>query len=576
MKTICYLRVLFLWTINFLIINPALMAQEEAAQKCLYNAKIYTLNESEQVVDAVAIMNDKILATGSYVDIVKRYCNSSTEMIDLGGGIAYPGFIEGHGHFFNLGDSKLKLDLSNVENWNEVQEIIKNKVKLTDKGDWIEGNGWHQEKWNHKPEHAVYGYPMHTSLSAMSMDNPVVLVHASLHACFANARAMEIAGILDDTPDPPGGKIMRDKQGKAIGIFEENAADLIYRAMEKDKAAKGEAARKDYWSRVINIAQQECLKNGITGFHDAGVEFKDIDYYKEKAEEGSLKVRLYTMLWANLDELKNNKEAFPYTDFNGFLMIKSIKKMLDGALGSHGAWFTESYHDHKNNHGQNIISVEELSAIAEFAADNDMQLCVHCIGDKANHEVLNMYEKIYSYYSDKPDMRWRIEHAQHLLESDIPRFGNLGVIPSMQTCHCTSDALFVEKRLGHKRASKGAYAWRSLMDSGAMIVNGTDTPIESIDPIANFYSAVTRKGKNGDTFFPDQKMSRIEALKAITVNAAYASFQERLKGTIEPGKWADITVLSKDILTIPDDQILKTNVTHTIVGGQLMYKNERE
>ena len=234
MKTICYLRVLFLWTINFLIINPALMAQEEAAQKCLYNAKIYTLNESEQVVDAVAIMNDKILATGSYVDIVKRYCNSSTEMIDLGGGIAFPGFIEGHGHFFNLGDSKLKLDLSNVENWNEVQEIIKNKVKLTDKGDWIEGNGWHQEKWNHKPEHAVYGYPMHTSLSAMSMDNPVVLVHASLHACFANARAMEIAGILDDTPDPPGGKIMRDKQGKAIGIFEENAMDLLTKALEED------------------------------------------------------------------------------------------------------------------------------------------------------------------------------------------------------------------------------------------------------------------------------------------------------------------------------------------------------
>lgn len=558
----------------FLLLFPLFnnIGAQQAADLLFYNARIYTLNENNDICEALAVKDGKVLATGTFIDMMKKYFSQSTERINLMGGVAYPGFIEGHGHFFNLGDSKIKLDLTSVQNWNEVEEMVRIAVKKSVKGEWIEGRGWHQEKWDKEPELGFNGYPRHTYISALSRSKPVVLTHASGHACFANKLAMKLAGISDTMRDPPGGKIIRDDEGRLIGVFEENAADLIYAAMDKYKAEKGEKARKKYWEKAIVIAEDQCLKNGITSFHDAGVSFKDLPYFKERAENGDLKLRLYTMIWADINELKANRDLYPYIDMNGYLTIRSIKKMVDGALGSHGAWLSKPYDDDPAHTGQNTLSLVELAEVAEFAAENDLQLCVHSIGDRANHEVLNVYDSTMQMYSDKTDMRWRIEHAQHLNKEDIPRFAKLGVLPSVQTCHCTSDAPFVEKRLGPQRAMEGAYPWRSLLDAGSILINGTDTPVEPIDPIANFYSAITRKSNSGKAFYPEQQMTPEEALLAITKNAAYGAFQDKIKGTLEPGKWADITVLTGDLLRLESEKIREVKVSFTIIGGKIMYQ----
>jgi len=558
--------------ISIIISFSSCAKKKEPADLVLKNGKIVTVDEVKPEAQAIAVRGDIIVAVGSNRQI-KPYLDQATKVIDLEGKLAIPGFIDAHGHFTSLGESKLKLDLMRVKNWDEIVAMVEEAVRKAKPGEWIQGRGWHQEKWDKAPVPNIEGLPLHHSLSIVSPDNPVLLTHASGHASFANAKAMELAGITKMTPDPPGGEIVRDSEGDPIGVFRETAQGLLRRPMAHYVEERTDEEKKAERRQVIELAVQECLSKGVTSFHDAGSSFETIDLFKELAEEGKLGVRLYVMV---RDSNERTKELLPEYKFIGLgenhLTVRAIKRAIDGALGPHGAWLLEPYTDLKNSVGLNTTPVDEIKEAAQIAIENGFQVCVHAIGDRANRETLDIFEEAFKAHPDKLDLRWRIEHSQHLHPADIPRFGQLGVVASMQGIHCTSDAPYVIKRLGEKRAEEGAYVWQKLMKSGAIICNGTDVPVEDVDPIACFYATVSRKLKDGTVFYPDQKMSREEALRSYTLNCAYAAFEEDIKGSLTPGKLADITVLSQDIMTIPEEEILSTEVLYTIVGGKVMYQ----
>jgi hypothetical protein len=321
------------------------------------------------------------------------------------------------------------------------------------------------------------------------------------------------------------------------------------------------------------LAAEECLSKGITSFHDAGVSFRTVDLFRKLAGEGKLGVRLYVMLGEDSEALAERISQYRIINEGDYhLTVRSIKRLMDGALGAHGAWLLEPYTDMPTSSGLNTESLEEMAATARVAIENDFQLCTHAIGDRGNRETLDLYQATFEANPDKTDTRWRIEHAQHIHPDDQPRFAELGVIAAMQGIHCTSDGPYVPMRIGEERARQNAYPWRNLLDSGAVIVNGTDAPVEDVDPIASYYASVSRKMANGEYFFPEQKMTREEALRSYTLDAAYGAFEEDIKGSITPGKLGDITVLSKDIMTIPEDEIPTTEVLYTIVGGEVRYR----
>lgn len=544
------------------------------ADLVLLNGKIVTVDEAKPEVEALAVKDGLILAVGK-TSTIKKYMSENTEVIDLEGKLGVPGFIDAHGHFMSLGQSKMRLDLTRAKNWDEIVQLVAEAVKKASPGEWILGRGWHQEKWDTTPEPNVDGLPYHHNLSRVSPENPVLLTHASGHSSIANAKAMELAGVTRGTPDPPGGEIVRDPKGNPIGVFRETAQGLVRIALSTYLASRPPEAARNEERRAVELAAEECLEKGVTGFHDAGVSFKTIDLYRELAEAGKLGIRLYVMIGEGNESLKKSISDYRIIRAgDNHLTVRSIKRVADGALGAHGAWLFEPYTDLPTSVGLNTYPIDALRETAEIAIENDFQLCVHAIGDRANREVLNVYEEAFKHHPQKKNLRWRIEHAQHLHPEDIPRFGDLGVIASMQGIHCTSDGPWVIKRLGEKRAEEGAYVWQKLMKSGAVICNGTDTPVEDVDPLACFYATVTRRMKNGKSFFPEQKMSREEALRSYTLNCAYASFQEDILGSLTPGKLADITVLSKDIMTVPEDEILEAEVLYTIVGGKVLYRKQ--
>ena len=542
------------------------------ADLVLHNGKIVTVDEAIGEAQAIAIRGDRILAVGSN-EQVSGFISDSTSVIDLNGKLAIPGFIEGHGHFMSLGQSKMNLDLMTVRNWGEAIQMVATAVSEASPGEWIIGRGWHQEKWDKLPHGSVEGFPTHHAMSAVSPNNPVFLSHASGHASFANKKAMDMAGISAATLDPPGGEILRDDQGQPIGIFRERASGLISRAQS---ASGNRESGADLTRRAIELATRECLSKGVTSFQDAGSSFGTIDTFVEMAQSGELGVRLWVMIresnariLANIDQYKTLQRVG-----NNHLTVGGIKRSIDGALGSRGAWMLEPYTDSPQSTGLATATIKDVTETAEIAIKHGLQLCVHAIGDQANREVLNIFEKAYTANPQNDDLRWRVEHAQHLHIDDIPRFGQLGVIASMQGIHCTSDAPWVLARLGYERASEGAYVWQKLMQSGAVVTNGTDTPVEDVSPIASYYATVSRRLNDGSVFFGDQRMSRMDALRSYTINAAYAAFEEDIKGTLTAGKLADIVVLSQDILTIPEKQIPHTQVELTILGGKVAYRRK--
>ena len=543
---------------------PASGPAPEAADLVLLNGKIVTVDESVPQVEALAARDGLIVAVGTTAEI-ERYAGPDTERIDLEGRLAVPGFIEGHGHFLGVGDSRIQLDLRAAGTWDEIVARVAAAAAEAEPGAWIRGRGWHQDKWDAVPEPAVEGFPVHDSLSAASPENPVLLTHASGHALFANARAMELAGVDASTPDPPGGEILRGPDGRPTGLFRENAEELIH-------AARGGGEGLAEVRKMVELASVECLAKGVTSFQDAGTSFEDVALLRQVADE-ALGIRLWMMVRDSNEELAAGIGALrDETRGDRRLTVGGIKVSVDGALGSRGAWLLEPYTDKPDWTGLETVPMESVRETAEIAVGHGVQLCIHAIGDRANREVLDVYEETFAAHPDKTDLRWRIEHAQHLHPDDIPRFGELGVIASVQTVHCTSDGPWVPDRIGDQRAEEGAYVWRKLIETGAHVLNGTDVPVEDVSPIANFHAAVSRRLPDGSRFYPDQVLGREEALRTATLDAAWGVFEEDVKGSLAAGKLADVVVLSNDILTIAEDDIPATRVDLTILGGEVVYR----
>ncbi len=533
----------------------------DPAELVVLNGRLVTLAGPAEA-GALAAAGGRIVFVGS-TDEARSWIGPDTEVLDLEGRLGVPGFIEGHGHFWGVGEARLQLALEGAETWDEIVAQVAEAVADAEPGTWILGRGWHQSKWSETPVPAVQGLPTHHSLSAVSPENPVLLGHASGHMAFANARAMELAGIDAATADPEGGEIVRDADGEPTGALRETAENLV-------AGLRSENLEPSHVRQVVRLAAEESLAKGITSFQDAGSSFGLIDAYRQMADEGALPVRLWVMVRESNEAMAAELGRYRMIDRgDGFLTVRGIKRSIDGALGSHGAWLLDPYDDMPRSAGLNTTSLDVMEETARLAREHDFQFCVHAIGDRANRETLDMFERVLA--GDRT-RRWRVEHAQHLHPDDVPRFAELGVIASMQAVHCTSDGPWVPDRLGEQRSAEGAYVWRDLIDSGAVVTNGTDAPVEDVDPIASFHAAVSRQMTNGEVFHGGQRMTREEALRSYTIDAAYSAFEEDSKGSLEVGKYADLTVLSRDIMTIPEEEIPGTRVVYTIVGGRLAYR----
>jgi predicted amidohydrolase YtcJ len=547
---------------------------KRSADLVIRGGKIYTVSSTNEVAEAVAVKGGKIIFVGSSVD-ASEYIRENTNVIDLEGKILTPGFIEGHGHLMGVGYNELNLNFAETQSFGEMIEQVKNAVGRSSPGEWIIGGGWHQDKWDAKPPDMVKGFPVHKALSKISPDNPVFLRHASGHAALANAKAMEVSGVNAlsiekyNREEGEGGEVIRDALGNPTGLFNERAMNLI------DQHIPNNSRETD--ARALEVAIKACHENGITSFHDAGAGRSDIQLFRDFKKEGKLDLRLYVMITGTDPQLVY--EWFnrgPEIDSSGLLTIRSIKLNCDGALGSRGAWLLQPYADRPDFSGMATLPMDTVLKIAQEALKHNFQVCSHAIGDRANREILDRYEKAFGENpSNALNHRFRIEHAQHIDPADIPRFAALGVIPSMQAIHMASDRPWAIDRLGEKRIREGAYMWKSLLTSGARIVNGTDAPVEPLNPIPCFYASVTRKTLKGEPeggYEPEQKMTRTQALRSYTIDAAFGAFEEKIKGSIEPGKLADFTVFSHDLMTVPEDSILNTKVLMTIVGGRVVFQ----
>jgi len=546
-------------------------AQPQPADLVLLHGNVITVDAKRPRAQAIAVRGDRIAAVGSDAEISKL-AGPGTRTIDLRGRLAIPAFIEGHGHNLALGESKLVLDLAPAKTWDDIVAQVAEAARNAQPGVVIEGRGWHQEKWSRPPQPNVEGVPLHASLDRVSPANPVALEHASAHALFVNGAALKLAGITRETPNPAGGEIVKDAAGEPTGFLRESAQLLVRTAianLPKPSAAEAEAR----FRKFVELAGADALSKGVTTFHDAGASFATIDGYKRLADEGKLPVRLYAMVRFEADAaLDAGLDRYRMVGYaRGMLTVRSIKQQVDGALGSHGAWLLAPYLDLPSSTGLVLKPMPAFEQTARIAQKHGFQVSTHAIGDRANREVLDVYERIFRDHPEARDLRWRIEHAQHVQPQDVARFKRLGVIASMQGAHITSDAPWVPKRLGEERAWRTSYRWRSLMDAGAVVTNGTDTPVEDVDPIASFYGAVSRRTKDGAVFVPEQRVSREEALRSYTLNNAFAAFEEQEKGSLSPGKLADIAVLSKDILAVPEQEIPSARVDLTILGGAVRY-----
>ncbi len=557
-----------------LCVPAATRAQQRTADLVLRNGRIVTVDAARPEAQALAVVGDRIAAVGSDAEIA-RWVGPRTRVIDLGGKLAVPGFNESHGHFMGLGESLLELNLTKARSWNDIVAMVRAAAAKAKPGDWIVGRGWHQEKWDRAPQPNVEGLPYNTSLSAASPDNPVLLVHASGHGAYGNAKAFELAGIGPKTPDPAGGEIVRDAKGVAIGMLRDNAVGLVRAAMQRSQAGRTSAQVEARARRQATLAAEDAIRKGVTSFQDQGESFRTIAMLREMAAEGKMPIRLYAMVGAApAESLALYLPKIRVVGFaNNHFTVRAIGEITsDGALGTHSAWFLKPYDDVPTTTGLNVTPMARIRAMAEVALRDGYQVAVHAIGDRANHETLDLYQSIFQAHPQAKDLRWRIEHAQHLEPSDIPRFGRMHVIASMQGIHACSDGPYVVKRLGEQRAREGAYVWQSLLRSGATIANGTDVPVEDEDPIPNFACSVSRTLRDGSRFFPAQSMSRLEALRSYTLDAAYTEFMEKEKGSLTPAKLADIVVLSKDIMTVPAAEIPQAKVLYTIVGGKVLYE----
>jgi predicted amidohydrolase YtcJ len=564
--------VVFVFCFFLMAVACTKQSSSKSADLVLLNGKILTMDSENAEVDALAIKGDTVIALGSDEDI-QSYVSENTEVIDMKGMLAVPGLIDGHGHYMSLGESLTRIDLRPVKTWEEIVDLVAQEVEKAKPGEWIVGRGWHQDKWIRPPEPNMDGLPLHHGLSAISPENPVLLIHVSGHGVFVNARAMDMAGIYANTLEPIGGEIVRDADGNPTGMLRETAQDGAREALARFRALRSLDEIETEMRNHVRLAGEEALANGITTFHDMGETFETIDLFKRMAEEGSLPVRLCAAIQEPARILEEKMAMYRMVGYgDGYLTVRAIgEKVLDGALGTHGGLLLEPYSDKPESAGFIVTPIEDIQRSAELAIQHDYQMEIQGIGDRACRELLDIYEEQFAQNPDKEDFRWRIEHCQVIHPADLPRFRQLGVIASIRGVFATSDGPWVINRLGEERTRERGYLYRSLFQSGAIVINGTDPPVEDIDPIDNFYRSVTRKMGNGSVFYPEQRLTRQQALESYTVNPAFAAFEEDIKGTLEPGKLADITVFSKDIMTIPEEEILSTKIAYTIIGGKIKF-----
>jgi len=546
------------------------------ADLVLKNGTIATLDETHGEVEALAAAGDTIMAVGSTAD-VEAYVGANTRVIDLEGRLAVPGFIEGHGHFMGMGRAQMQLGLLGTQSWDRIVALVDSAADETAPGAWLEGRGWHQEKWTAEPERTVRGFPTNARLNEVAPDTPVYLTHASGHAAIANDAALERAGIGPNTANPQGGTIVRDRQGRATGVLLETAAGLVQGAIEQSRSDLSAQERRARKKKQVRLAAENALAHGVTSFHDQGASFETIELYREMAQNDNLGIRMYAMVSQSEVTPETQDSLAALRTVGGadhHFTVRTIGEVtVDGALGSRTAWMLEPYNDASGETGTNVTEMDRVREIAEIAMAEDYQLAVHAIGDRANRESLDLFASLFEKEGVAGEsLRWRIEHAQHLHPDDIPRFADLGVIASMQAMHACSDAPYNYKRLGAERVEQGAYLWKTLWEDGVVVGNGTDVPVEKIDPLANLHCTVAREVPGPDTSFTEEEtLTRRQALRSYTTKNAYAAFAEDVKGTLAPGMLADVAVLSENILDGPADKIREASVDYTIVGGTVAH-----
>lgn len=539
------------------------------ADMLITNGKIYTMDANNSVVEALAIRDGKIIDAGTTADITGRYAASRLE--NLNGQAAYPGFTDAHLHLMGIGRALQRIDLIGTKNFETILEKVKAKAATVPAGQWIQGRGWDQNDWEKKE------FPTNEALNALTPDHYVVLGRVDGHAILVNQKVLNLVGITRATQDPPGGQILRNAAGDPTGVLIDNAMDIVYNIIPPPSLAEDREA--------LDLAMESCLAAGLTSVHDAGVDTTGLRLYHDYGANQRLRLRIYAMLDGMQVGLSPTGGFMSLRDifikgpqknlYNNFLSIASVKLYSDGALGSRGAALLQPYSDDPKNSGLEVTAKDRIQQITEEAIQYGYQVNTHAIGDRGNRNVIDAYETAFKKFNaDGKTKRFRIEHAQVISLDDIPRLAPLGIIASMQPTHCTSDMYWAQDRLGAQRVL-GAYAWKRLMDSGALICNGSDAPVESNNPLWGIYAAVTRQdheGKPDGGWYPDQRMTVFEAIKGFTINAAYAAFEEDIKGSLEKGKLADIVVLSNDITTIPPKEILNTKVERTFVNGKVVYK----
>ena len=531
----------------------------------LHNARIYTVQADEPMAEAMAVEDGRIVAVGSETDVLAAY--TDWPRMDADGRTVVPGLIDAHAHLMGLGQSLLRADLVGTASKAEVVERLVAFAATLPEGAWLTGRGWDQNDWPAAAD-GSHPFPTRHDLDAAFPDRPVWISRVDGHAGWANTAALRAAGLDPDATapaDPVGGAILRDEAGHPSGVFVDNAEALIQNAIPAISEAELEEA--------LERALEATARVGLTGVHEAGVKLDTLAVYRRFIDEGRFGIRNYAMIGGDGATLAHFCESgllLGYGDDR--LTVRSLKLYADGALGSRGAALLADYSDDPGNHGLLFMPTEALQAIVMRAMACGLQVNTHAIGDGANRSVLDAYEGAIAETGGGPG-RHRIEHAQIMALDDIPRFAELGLIASMQPTHATSDMPWAEDRVGADRI-QGAYAWQRFRDAGVPLALGSDFPVERVSPLLGFYAAVTRQDPNGeppDGWMPDQRLTREEALRGFTLDAAYAAFMEEEVGSLEPGKWADFVLLSNDIMTVPAEQILATKVIATVLGGEVIY-----
>ena len=556
-KKFCYFFICIFFT---MFITCKETPSSSPADTIYINGHVVTMDTKDPEVEAFAVSQGKILSIGTSEEIASAYPEAG--VVDLERKTVMPGIIESHGHLLSLGQSFLELNVEGIEAPLQVILKVKEKVEDTPAGEWITGWGWDDGAW-------AKNYPTNEELSAISPENPVYLRGLHGFACWANAKALSVAGINKDTQNPENGEILKDPiTGRPTGILANEAQDLLTRHIPPMTVSQMEKALK--------LAIHECVKYGLTSIHEARTTTKMLEAFHSLKDKGELRSRIYVMLdWTEKDLIEVYYQSGPVLDPENMLTIRCIKIFVDGALGSRGAAMLEPYSDAPGKQGLIVTPEDEVFRLTSRALKNGLQVAIHAIGDYANRLTLTAFQRALDENPEVKDHRIRLEHAQVVALEDIPKFAPLGVVLSMQPPHATSDMPWAETRVGPERI-KGAYAWRSFLDSGVHMTLNSDFPGETLDPFFGMYAAMTRQTAEGEPeggWYPEQCLLRDEVLRAYTVEAAYSGFEEKLKGRISPGMLADFIVLSGDILHIPIQDFLKVKVEQTYLGGELIYEH---